>query len=249
MSVDDFVEDYWPPIHRYDYSRELGPQIEAFRETLKERFGAELVDKALEFGERVSKGFCPKTMREADEFMLGKNMDLEFNPPISLRAKRTLHYLLNYFQGRDSFSVLDLGTGSGQIAVGIAKYFPQAQVTTIDYVKSSVTSVNALAEEHGVTNIEATYGDYSEVELPRADVNLALYTTDPHQAMTTLSDLRGERIFGLAGNGPFTESLFSMISQQVSYFSSLYGLCSEIIHSDTFIPIETLFLASLENRE
>jgi len=73
--------------------------------------------------------------------------------------------IINYFPNDNSLSILDVGTGSGNIAVCLAKYFPKALITTIDVSKNAVQ----LAMENAVLNnvedklnfITADFKDYN----------------------------------------------------------------------------------------
>jgi len=61
----------------------------------------------------------------------------------------------------DSPAVVDLGTGSGIVAILIARLCPQAQVTAVDVSNAALDVAHANAQRHGV-NIRFLEGDWYE---------------------------------------------------------------------------------------
>lgn len=56
------------------------------------------------------------------------------------------------------FSLLDIGTGTGCIAITIAKFYPEAKVTAIDISEQAIQTAKQNAEFHNV-DIELIYAD------------------------------------------------------------------------------------------
>ncbi len=56
--------------------------------------------------------------------------------------------------------ILDLGTGSGAIAVSLAYYLENSFVTAIDIDKKAVETTNINIKKHKLNNIEAIEGDF-----------------------------------------------------------------------------------------
>src|ERR1039458_10388517 len=56
---------------------------------------------------------------------------------------------LKYFKGGRA---LDLGTGSGNIAIALAKFVPQSQIISIDVSMQALKVAQSNAKRHGVDN-------------------------------------------------------------------------------------------------
>ena len=97
--------------------------------------------------------------------------------------------------------ILDLGTGSGNIAIALAKFVPQSQIVGIDISAQALEVAKANAKHHGVENrIEFIQGDISEIatslkNAPRNDTEL----------------------YGVDDVGPFDTVLFDLIISNPPY--------------------------------
>ena len=69
--------------------------------------------------------------------------------------------LLRIPQG-DVLKVLDLGTGSGAIALAVAKERPVCDVTATDFSSAALAIAKENARQHGLPNIEFLLGDWLE---------------------------------------------------------------------------------------
>lgn len=66
--------------------------------------------------------------------------------------------------GKEEFSILDIGTGSGVIPVVLKKTFPQAQVSALDVSASALAVAKKNAAQHQA-DITFVQGDYLTMEL------------------------------------------------------------------------------------
>ncbi len=77
--------------------------------------------------------------------------------------------ILQAVKGREPFlRILDLGTGSGAIAVSLAHYLPQAKITAVDIQKGALEVAKENAELNGAAHsIEFLHGDmFAPLALP-----------------------------------------------------------------------------------
>ena len=61
--------------------------------------------------------------------------------------------LLSFFQDKTSLKLLDMGTGSGAIAIAIASERPDWEITAIDYSPEALEIAKTNAEKHQLKNV------------------------------------------------------------------------------------------------
>ena len=101
----------------------------------------------------------------------------------------------------DAMKVLDLGTGSGAIALAIAKERPVCDVTATDFSAAALAIAKENARQHGLPNIEFLLGDWLE---PVAGQMFDIIATNPPyvpSADPDLERLKHEPLSALA-SGP-----------------------------------------------
>jgi release factor glutamine methyltransferase len=93
-------------------------------------------------------------------------------------------WALELLQGHDAAKVLDLGTGSGAIAVSVAKRCPPARLTATDVDPAALAIARANAAGHGVTLELLTGSWWTPLEGRRFDLVLSnppyIAGDDPH---------------------------------------------------------------------
>jgi release factor glutamine methyltransferase len=110
---------------------------------------------------------------------------------------------LDSVRRNDEVKVLDLGTGTGAIALAIAKHRPQAHVTAVDTSKAALEIAQSNAQSLSIPNIEFVLGSWFNA---LADERFDLIVSNPpyieqDDAHLSQGDLRFEPITALA-SGP-----------------------------------------------
>lgn len=115
--------------------------------------------------------------------------------------------------------VLDLGTGSGAIAITIAKHRPQASVTAVDQSLDALAVARENADTLGTSNIVFAQSDwYSALAGKKFDVIVSnppyIEANDVH---LNQGDLRFEPISALASGDDGLDSLRQIVGQAHEY--------------------------------
>jgi ubiquinone/menaquinone biosynthesis C-methylase UbiE len=74
--------------------------------------------------------------------------------------------MARYLDAQDIRRVLDVATGTGNLALEIARTFPDRQVTGIDFSAGMLAQARAKAEREGIRNAEFMEMDMHEITLP-----------------------------------------------------------------------------------
>ncbi len=117
-------------------------------------------------------------------------------PETELLVELALQRLSPHFSG----SVADLGTGSGAIALAIARERPQAQVVATDASLAALEVARRNAQRHAIGNVSFVHGDWLA---PLADQRFKLIVSNPPYIEAadlhlTRGDLRFEPVCALA---------------------------------------------------
>ncbi len=113
------------------------------------------------------------------QYVLGKEtfMDLSFavTPDVLIPRPETaelVRLIIQQHQHCSTLRILDMGTGSGCIAIALAHYLPQAQVTAIDFSEKALSVAQKNAQSIGV-NVEFIQADMlSENLLPHQEFDV-----------------------------------------------------------------------------
>jgi len=112
-------------------------------------------------------------------------------------------------------TVLDLGTGSGAIAIAIAKHRPHAKVTAVDQSQKALAAAQGNAKQFGVANVQLVLSDwFTALSGQIFDVIVSnppyIAKDDPHLSQ---GDLRFEPVNALAAGEDGLDCIRQIINQ------------------------------------
>lgn len=109
---------------------------------------------------------------EPIQYILGEArfgaLSFEVSPSVLIPRPETeelVSLIEKEWEGKGSLSVLDLGTGSGCIAVSLAKRMPAAEVWAVDISEAALAVARSNAERHS-TEVHFLHGDVLSGRLP-----------------------------------------------------------------------------------
>ncbi len=119
-------------------------------------------------------------------------------------------------------AILDLGTGSGAIAISLALHRPQSKVTAIDYSSAAIEVARGNAERLGADNLQLLQSDwFGALKSLTFDVMVSnppyIAAADPH---LKLGDLRFEPLCALASGTDGLNDIRSIVAQAPAYLAT-----------------------------
>ena len=90
-------------------------------------------------------------------------------PETELLVELVVRQCKEYFKNKSSIKILDIGTGSGNIAIALAKELESSLITAIDVQTEALKIANENAEYHEVTNRI----DFVEQNILFSDLNMS----------------------------------------------------------------------------
>jgi len=91
------------------------------------------------------------------QYILGQSyffgLELKLTPSVLIPRPETeelVAWILEHFESSDAPKILDLGTGSGCIAISLAKHLPKAEVHALDVSPEALEIAKKNAQAHGV---------------------------------------------------------------------------------------------------
>ncbi|MEJ2697637.1 MAG: methyltransferase domain-containing protein [Candidatus Sulfobium sp.] len=87
------------------------------------------------------------------------------NPSLRFFSESARH-MARYLDAPDIRRVLDVATGTGNLALEIARTFPEKQVTGIDFSSGMLAQARAKADGEGIRNAEFLEMDMHEIAFP-----------------------------------------------------------------------------------
>jgi len=122
----------------------------------------------------------------------------------------------------NSLSILDLGTGTGAIALSIATHRPHAQVTAVDASQAALNVAMENAESLGITNICFKSSNWFSA-LPQEKFDL-IVSNPPYiehdDAHLVQGDLRFEPIAALASGADGLNDIRTIVNESLTHLKS-----------------------------
>ncbi len=149
-------------------------------------------------------------------------------------------------------SVLDLGTGSGAIAIALAMERPGARITAVDCCARALEMARANAQEHGVPALRFVHSDwFAAVADQRFDLIVSnppyIAEDDPHLSQ---GDVRFEPRTALVSGTDGLDAIRTIVGQSISHLHSAGWLMfehgsdqavavAECLHAAGFVEVST----------
>jgi release factor glutamine methyltransferase len=130
-----------------------------------------------------------------------------------------VEYVLLAFESKKICSVLELGTGTGAIAIALAHEKPAWELYASDYSKQALAIAARNIKHHQLKNITLLYSDwFKSIPKKRFDMIISnppyLAENDPHQHE---GDLRFEPKGALVSGADGLDALYHIIQQSPAY--------------------------------
>lgn len=151
-------------------------------------------------------------------------LEFEVSPAVLIPRPETeavVELALAHMPRAGACDVLDLGTGSGCIAVTLAKLRPQAQVMAVDVSADALALAARNAQRHGVTNLRLLQGDWFQaVQHRRFDIIVSnppyVAHDDPHLQR---GDLRFEPRLALVGGRDGLDAIRLIVGEAAAHLN------------------------------
>ncbi len=152
---------------------------------------------------------------------------------------------------KSNLSILDLGTGSGAIALAIAKNRPQANVIGVDASNGALEVAKKNAENLNIHNVEFALSDWFEnLANQRFDVIVSNPPyIEAHDAHLTQGDLRFEPISALASGADGLDDIRKIIDGCLVYLKPQGWLMFEHGYNQAAQVADLMAQAGLSNIE
>jgi len=118
-----------------------------------------------------------------------------------------------------AISIVDLGTGSGAIALALATEYPKAKVLAVDISSKALAVAQENAANHAINNVEFLQSDwFSKIPQQQFDLIISnppyIEESDPHLQQ---GDVRYEPLLALQSGQTGFDDIEKIISQSPKY--------------------------------
>ena len=150
---------------------------------LARALGVKRLDLYLQFDRPLAAGeldtfrslFRRRLAREPVQYVLGETdfmgFTLEVNPSVLIPRPETEELVADALawlreEAREEARILEVGTGSGNIAVALGSFLPGSRVTTLEVSPAATAVAMRNCRRHGVENVECVTGDFAAAQFP-----------------------------------------------------------------------------------
>ncbi len=151
-------------------------------------------------------------------------------------------------------SILDLGTGSGAIAVTLAKYFPNAKITAVDISREALKVAQINAQNHLILNnidfiLSNWYESLPEQEFDYIVSNPPYINMDADENLMALETKNFEPSLALYAKEKGLEAYKNIILKASQYLKPKGRVILEIGYNQAIAVMDLLKIAGFDNVE
>ncbi|HEC13377.1 MAG TPA: peptide chain release factor N(5)-glutamine methyltransferase [Acidiferrobacteraceae bacterium] len=152
------------------------------------------------------------------------SLDLKVTPGTLIPRPETEHLVeqaLSHIPPDRPFSVADLGTGNGAIALALASERPQCQIVATDIADKAIAVARQNALNLGLGNIEFRQGDWFA---PLSDAQFDLIVSNPPYVRQTdphlvEGDVQFEPTAALASGAQGLDAIYKLVTQASTFLA------------------------------
>ena len=160
-------------------------------------------------------------------------LELMITPTVFIprpETERVVEIALQILKTVISPKILDVGTGSGCIAIALANELPEASVTGIDIDPNMLKVAQKNADLHKINNIIFKQMDIQK-EIPKESYNL-IVSNPPYIPLNEMSDLE-KKIKDFEPHIALTDG-----ADGLTFYHRLASVASKILHSNGYLIME-----------
>ena len=160
-------------------------------------------------------------------------LELMITPAVFIprpETERVVEIALQILKTVISPKILDVGTGSGCIAIALANELPEASVTGIDIDPNMLKIAQKNADLHKINNIIFKQMDIQK-EIPKESYNL-IVSNPPYIPLNEMSDLE-KKIKDFEPHIALTDG-----ADGLTFYHRLASVASKILHSNGYLIME-----------
>jgi len=162
-------------------------------------------------------------------------MKIRVDESVLIPRPETEEMVLNI--GSDSYSqgkrIIDLGTGSGCIALALKKQFPEADVSGVDLSKEAL-DISIKNGEFNKLNVNWFHGDLLDPELLKPEADFDLVVSNPPYVLKSERELMTKNVLEFEPGA----ALFVNDSDPLIYFRSIAAFCMNKLESGGLFWVE-----------